>query len=203
MLKQGCDGLLRIRHLRHHLLLISFVLLGKLIDLLLLVVKNLKLLLAAHATASAFSSILQLVFDIFDIAIVGIDHFTQIANLLVLLLDLSVVLLDTIHEALTSLWEGQIVFIALQLQVVFSLLKLRFLLTKMLRALLKRVLLQAVFGGLQPCSHILKLLTLDTNLISQVIVFMLELFIFVPLFRVQVVQSCLISKVDIIDLLLV
>lgn len=203
VLKQGRDSLLRVRHLRHHLLLIILVLLRELIDLLLLVVENLKLFLATHATTGALSPILQLVFDIFDIAIVGVDHFSQIANLLILLLDLGIVLLDAIHEALASLREGQIVFIALQLQVIFSLLKLRFLLAKMLRPLLKRVLFQAIFGGLQPCSNIFQLLTLDTNLIGQAIVFVLKLFIFVPLLRVQVVKSCLISKVDIIDLLLV
>ena len=126
VLKQSCDSLLSIRHLSRHLLLFSLILLCKLIDLLLLLIQHLKLLFAAHTTGT-FWSIAKLTLDVLDIAIVLINHLAQVANLLVLLLDLRIVLLDAVHETLSSFRERQVVFIALKLQVIFALLQLGFL----------------------------------------------------------------------------
>ena len=73
----------------------------------------------------------------------------------------------------------------------------------MLGALLERVLLQTIFGRLETLSDFFELLTLESNLVSQAIVLMLELFVLITLLRVQIVQTSLIGKVDIVDLLLI
>lgn len=136
MLQQSRNSLLRIRHLSRHLLLLSLVFLSKLIDLLLFLIEHFKLLFSTHATGSLWT-VTQLALDILDVAIVLVDHLTQIANLLVLLLDFRIILLNTIHETLSSFWEWQIVLIALKLQVIFALLKLGFFLAQVLSPLLQ------------------------------------------------------------------
>ncbi len=73
----------------------------------------------------------------------------------------------------------------------------------MLGTLFERVLLQTIFSRLKTRSNFFKLLALDSNLVSQAIVFVLEFLILIALLRVQVVQTGLVGKVDIIDLLLV
>ena len=73
----------------------------------------------------------------------------------------------------------------------------------MLGTLLERVLLQTIFSRLKTCSNFFELLALDSNFVSQTIVFVLEFLILIALLRVQVVQTGLVGKVDIIDLLLV
>ena len=123
MLEQGCNRLLRVSHVSLHLLLVRLVLLRKVIDLLLFRVEHFELLLSTHATASsAFWPIAHLVLDVLDVAIVGVDHFAQVANFLILLLNLGIVLLNAIHKTLASLGEGQIVLITLKLEIVLSLL---------------------------------------------------------------------------------
>ena len=73
----------------------------------------------------------------------------------------------------------------------------------MLSSLLERILFKAVFSSLKPLSHFLKVLSLDTDLMRQLVVLLLELFVLVALLRIQVVKAGLVCEVDIVDLLLI
>lgn len=203
MLKQGSDSLLIIVHLLLELLLFRFVLLSKLIDLLLLGVENFKLLFSAHSLAALSWLVAELVVDVLDVSIVLINHLFEVVDLLVLLLDLGVVLLDAVHKALSGLWEGQVVLVALELKIILSLLKLGLLFAEMLGALLQVILLQTILSLHQSLADILELLALHTNLALKEIVFRLELLVFVALLRVQIVEAGLVCEVDVADLLLV
>ena len=105
VLKQGSDRLLRVCHLSLHLLLVRLILLSKLVDLLLLRVEHLELLLAAHSTVCTSWSVAHLTLDILDVTVIRVNHLTQVTDFLVLLLDLRVILLNAVHETLSSLWE--------------------------------------------------------------------------------------------------
>ena len=186
-----------------HLLLVRLILLGKLVDLFLLRVEHLELLLAAHSTVCTSWSITHFALDVLDVTVIRVDHLSQVTDFLVLLLDFRVVLLDAVHETLSSLWEREIVLVTLKLQVVLSLLQLRLLFAEMLGTLLERVLLELVLSGLQSSGDFFELLALDADLIGQVVVLLLKLFILVALLGVEIVQTSLVRKVDIVDLLLV
>ncbi len=204
MLQKSGDSLLGVLHLGLQSLLFSLILLSKLIDLLLLGVKHFELLFATHASvASILGLVGQLIVNFFDVTVVVVNHFAQIVRLLVLLFDLGIVLLDAVHETLSSFREWQVQFIGLEFKIFLALLQRCFLFAQMLGTLLKRVLLQTIFSGLETCSNFFELLALDTNFVSQTIVFVLEFLILIALLRVQVVQTGLVGKVDIIDLLLV
>ena len=73
----------------------------------------------------------------------------------------------------------------------------------MLSSLLKRILFKAVFSSLKPLSYFLKVLSLDTDLMRQLVVLLLKLFVFVALLRIQVVKAGLVCEVDIVNLLLI
>ena len=202
VLEQSGDSLLSVGHLSSHLLLISLILFGKLVDLLLLLVEHLKLLFSTHSTG-ALGPVTQLTLDVFDVTIILINHFSQVTDFFVLLLDLSIVLLDAIHETLSGLGEWQIVLIALELQVVFALLQLGFLFTQVLCSLLQRVLFELVLSGHESVRDILQFLPLHADLVRQAVVLLLQLFIFVALLGVKIIQSGLICEIDIVDLLFV
>jgi len=148
VLKQCRDRFLRICHLRLHLLLILLVFLSKFVDLLFLRIEHFKLLLAAHAAICTSRSITHLTLNVLDITVVRVDHLAQVTDFLVLLLDLRIVLLNSIHETLSCFWEGQIVLIALKLKVLLALLQLRLFFTKVLSTLFERVLLELVLSSL-------------------------------------------------------
>ena len=73
----------------------------------------------------------------------------------------------------------------------------------MLSALFERVLFELVLSGLQSGGDFFELLALDSDLIGQVVVLLLKLFILVALFRIEIVQTGLVREVDIVDLLFV
>ena len=122
MFKKGDNSLLSVSHVGLELLLLSFVLLSELVDLLLLRVEHLELLLAAHSTVCTSWSVAHLTLDILDVTVIRVNHLTQVTDFLVLLLDLRVILLNAVHETLSSLWEREVILVALKLQVVLSLL---------------------------------------------------------------------------------
>ena len=202
MLEEGHNSLLCVRHVGLKNLFLLLVLLGKVVDLLLLLVKHFKLLLAAHAS-TILRLVTQLILDVLDVTIVVVDHFSQVSNLLVLLLDLSIVLLNAVHKALSGLWERQVKLIALQLEILLALLELSLLFTQVLSALLERVLLETVLGILQTLANLFELLSLNADLVRESVVFLLQFLVLVALFWVQVVKACLVRKVDIVDLLLI
>lgn len=77
-------------------------LLGELIDLLLLLVEDLVLLLFTLATGSALLS--EIVVDFLDVLLVLVNHLPHFKQVLVHLLQLGVVLLNPVLEALPCLW---------------------------------------------------------------------------------------------------
>ena len=73
----------------------------------------------------------------------------------------------------------------------------------MLSSLLERILFEAVFSSLKPLSYFFKVLSLDTDLMRQLVVLLLKLFVLVALLRIQVIKAGLVCEVDIVDLLLI
>ena len=83
VLEERDDGLLRVRHLRLQLLLLTLVPLGELVDLLLLRVEHLELLLATHAGSLAARLVAQLVLNVLDVPVVVVDDLSDVRDLLV------------------------------------------------------------------------------------------------------------------------
>ena len=73
----------------------------------------------------------------------------------------------------------------------------------MLSALLKGVLLQAVLGCSEALGYFLELLSLKANLVLQIVVLLLELFVLIALLGVEIIKASLVREVDIVDLLLI
>ena len=73
----------------------------------------------------------------------------------------------------------------------------------MLSALLEGVLLQAILGCSEALGDFLELLSLKANLVLQIVVLLLELLVLIALLRVKIIEAGLVSKVDIVDLLLI
>ena len=88
-------------------------------DLFLFLIKNLKLLRLLIVFLLFLS--LQLILNVANVLLVLLVHFPDFTDLFFLLFDFRVVLLDPIHQPFTSLWERQVHFVSLQLQVFFSL----------------------------------------------------------------------------------
>lgn len=156
VLQQASDYLLVISDF---LLVLGFLrvkLSRELLYLFLLLVKDLKLLRLLVVFLLLLS--LQLVCDVFDVALVLLVHFSDFTDLLLLLFDLSVVLLDPIHQPLACLWERKIHFVSLQFQVFFPLGQVGFLVSQMLSALFQSISSQALISLSQPHVDIVELL---------------------------------------------
>jgi hypothetical protein len=85
--------------------------------------------------------VVKVIINLLDAPVVLVDCLSHFGDLLVLLLDLSVLLLDAIHETLSSLRERKISFVGLELKVLFFLHKDGLFLTEMLGSLFQGVLL--------------------------------------------------------------
>jgi len=64
---------------------------------------------------------LKVLLDFLNVALIGLNHFADITNILLQLLNLSIVLLDSIEKTLTSLREGEIHLICLEFKIILSL----------------------------------------------------------------------------------
>ena len=200
MHQQSLNCHLGVLYLLAVALLFLFELLHVIVDLFLLLIEDLVLL-------EVFSTILLLVFqitiDVFDVPLVRFNHSFDLSNLFLLLLCLSVVLFDPVHQPLTSLWEWQIHLVSLQFQIFLFLDELDLFFTEVLSALLESVLLQPVFELGQLLVDIVELLAVYLNLVVQPVVFALKLLILIALLRIQIIQTSFISVVDFLNLLLI
>ena len=95
--------------------------------------------------------------NLLDVALVCLDHLADVSYVLLELLDLGVVLLDTVEKALTGFWEGQIHLVSLQLEVLLVAEQLGLLLLEVLRALFECVLLKFALGLHEPVVDLLEL----------------------------------------------
>ena len=125
-------------HLLIVLSLVKFILLHELIDFLLFLVQNLVLLLLVTRLTTL---VVEVIINLLDTPVVLVDCLSHFGDLLVLLLDLSVLLLDAIHETLSSFRERKIGFVGLELKVLLLLLEDGLFLTEMLGSLFQGVLL--------------------------------------------------------------
>lgn len=181
-------------------LLFLFELLHVIVDLFLLLIEDLVLL-------EVFSTILLLVFqiaiDVFDVPLVRFNHSFDLSNLFLLLLSLSVVLFDPVHQPLTSLGEWQIHLVSLQFQIFLFLYKLDLFFTEVLSALLEGILLQPVFELCQLLVDIVEFLAVYLNFVVQPVVFALKLLILIALLRIKIIQTSFVSVIDFLNLLLI
>ena len=79
-------------------------------NLLLFLVKNLKLL---KVLTAIFFAVFKVGVNVLDVSLVSLDSAFDLGHLLFLLLDLCVVVLDPVHQALTCFWERQIHLVGL------------------------------------------------------------------------------------------
>jgi len=127
-----------VSHLFIVLGLVKFILLHELIDFLLFLVQNLVLLLLITRLTSF---VVEVIVNLLDTSVVLVDRLSHFGDPLVLLLDLSVLLLDSIHETLSSFREWKVGFVGLELKVLLLLLEDGLFLTEMLGSLFQGVLL--------------------------------------------------------------
>lgn len=149
VLKETGNILLTVLDLLFVLCLLVVELESKLIDLLFLLVQDLVFLLLA--LIAAFAILLQIIVNFLDVLMVLVDHFTHLKKVLVHLLELSVVLLDPVLEALSGFGKWQVHLIGLQLQVFLSLHELRSLILEMLCSLLESILPKFRLSLYQSC----------------------------------------------------
>jgi len=147
VLEECRDGCLVVTDLLLVLGLFLFKALHELVDLALLLIQDFILLSLAVLSTSASATatgllLLQVLLNLLDVPLIRLDHLSNISHVLFQLLDLRVVLLDPVEQALARLGERQVHLVSLQLQVVLALQQRRLLLFQVLRTLLQRVLLQ-------------------------------------------------------------
>lgn len=177
----------------------SFELLSEGIDLFLLLVENFVFLLLAGLSVL----LLKILVNLLNVLLVVVDHLLHIKDLLVHLLNLGVVVLDTILEPFSCFWKRQVHLVGLELKILLLLEEIGSLLLQVLGSLLEGILSQSGFGLCKSAVDILKFVSGIDNLLVEHGVFLLELFIFVSLLRIQIVQSGLILEVDFLNLALV
>ena len=173
----------------------------ELVDFLLLLVEDLVFLFLALVASLAV--LLQVVVDLLDVLRVLFDHFPHLKQVLVHLFQLSVILLDPVLEALSSLWQRQVHLIGLQFQILLSLHQLGSLILEMLCSLLQGILSQPRLGLDQPGVDFFQLISGVIDFLGQHVVLLLELFVLVSLLWVEIVEASLVLEVDVLDLLLV
>lgn len=102
-------------------------------NLFLLLIEDLKLLRLLVVVRLLLS--LKLVRNVANVLLILFVHFSNFTNLLLLLLDFCVVLLYTIHQPFTSLWERQFHFVRLEFKVLLALCEVGFLISQVLGTL--------------------------------------------------------------------
>ena len=145
----------------------------------------------------------QFVLDFFNVLLVRLDDLAHLLDFFLLLLDLCVVLLYSVHQSLPCLWERQVHFIRLQLKVVFPFQQVALLVSKVLRTLLQSVLSEPRLRLPEPLVDLLEFPPLLLNFGEQLVVIVFVLLVVVPLFGVEVVEFGLVGEVDLLDLLFV
>jgi len=178
------------------LVLFDLELLSKLVDFLFLLVEDLVFLF--FVVGSSFLP--QIILDLSDIGVVSLNHFLHLSDFLVHLLEFSVVLLDSVLKAFPCFWEGQVHFVGLQLQVLLLLQQIGPLFLQVLCPLLERILPESGFGLDESRTDLLQLVSGVVDLLLKQSVLLLQLFVFVTLFRIQIVESRLVLVVDLLNL---
>lgn len=205
VLQECCDGCLMLVYLAFISGLVFLELFHEFTDFPLLLIQDFVLLgLAILATSRCGTRLLllQVLLDLFDVPLIGLNHLSDISDILFLLLDLGVVLLDAIEQALTCLGERQVHLVGLELQVIFPFKKRGPLFLEMLGPLLEGVLLEAGLSLYQPGVDLLQLGPAAVDLSLEPTVLLLKALVLVPLLRIQIVKLALVGHVDVLDLLL-
>lgn len=201
VLKERLNDLLRILDLllEGHFLLLE--LLSEVIDFLFLLVKNLEFLGVLVAFRLGIAR--QIVFNVANRLGVSFHDLARVGQFLLLHLNLGVVLLNTVHEALASLGKRQVHLVGLQLEVLLALRELGLLVAEMLRALLEGIGAETHLSLGEAAVDLLELLALLVDVGHEALVIGLELLVFVALLGVQVVQLGFVGVVNFLNLLLV
>lgn len=122
--------------------LLFLKLLHKIIDLLFLLIENFVLL----GLILIRLLLLQVLFNFFDVSLIGLNDLSNIVDIFFDLLDFCVILLDSVKQSLSGFGERQVHFVGLQLQVFLSLSECGSFLFQVLSSLLQGVLLQSGLG---------------------------------------------------------
>jgi len=108
--EEGMDDFCLLSDFSFILLLLLFKLSHEVVDLLFLLIEDLVLL---HVISIFFVAHVTLYF--FDVPLIGINNFARLCQVLRDLLNLSILLLDAVHEALSSFRERKIHLVGLKL----------------------------------------------------------------------------------------
>lgn len=195
VLKQARDELLALLDFLLILDLFFFELLREFVDLFLLLVEDLVLLLIT-AAITLFS---QVVVNLLDIGGIVVDHALRIEHLFLHLLQLSVVLLDSILETLTGLTEGKVHFISLKFKVILLLEQLLALFLQVLSSLLEGILSETRLSLDKTLRDFIELVSRVGNFLVEQSVFFLQFLVLIALFRVKIVESRLVGIIYLLD----
>ena len=136
MLEESGDQSLMLLDLLFVLSFLNLELLSESIDFLFLLIQDLILLLLS--TLCVFFS--KVLLNLLNILLIGIDHLLHFDNFFIHLLDFGIVLLDTVLESLSSLWQREVHLIGLEFQILLLLSEHGSLLLQMLCSLLESIL---------------------------------------------------------------
>lgn len=155
-------------------------LLHEVVDFFLLLIQDLILLGIIFITLL----LLQILFNLLDALLISLNHLPDVSHILLSLLDFSVVLFDSVQQSFSRLGEGQIHLVCLQLQVVLLLRQLCFFFFQVLCSLFQGVSLQSTFSLYEMRIDLLQFVSALIDILLQPNVFLFQLFILIPLFRI-------------------
>ena len=178
------------------LLLFNFKLLSKFIDFLLLLVKYFVVV------SSVFGGVLFLhvLLNFLDCCFILVYYFIVLVNLLVQLLDLSIVLLHSGLQSFSGFWEGQVQVICLEFQVFLSLHQLNSFFLKMLCSLFQSISSKSRFSIGKAGIYVFKLVSGVIDVLNEGLVLFLQLFIVISLLWIQIIKSCFVLVLDFLNL---
>jgi len=145
---------------------------------------------------------LEIGLDVLDVALIIFNELLEVEDFLLALLNLRIVLFDSIEEPLSGFCKRQIQLVSLQFEFLLLLLESGSLFPHVLGHLLEFVLSQLLFGLSESAIHIFEGLSAVHDVFVQMGVLFFQALVLVSLLGVQIVQLRLVCVLNLLDFLL-
>lgn len=145
---------------------------------------------------------LQILINFFNVSLIRFNDSSDVLDIFFCLFHFSIILLNSVNKALSSFREGKIHFISLKFKIFFTLEQSGSFFLEMLSSLFEIILLKSSLSCDKSLRCLFQHVTVMVYLILQMLIFILEFLIFVSLLWVQLLQSALIGKIDLLNLAL-
>ena len=199
MLKQLSNQLLILFDFSFVFTFLELKLLSKFVDFFFLLVQDLNFLFFAWL----ITPVSNVVVNFLDVLLVLLNCFGHVQQFFVHLLQNNVVFFDAVLKAFSRFGKRQIQIVGLELEVLLLFDKHNSLFFQMLSSLLQSVLAKTHLCIAESVVDFFKLVSGGINVLDQHLVFFFQFLVIIPLFWVQVVQSCLVLELNLLNLLFI